>query len=111
MERLLEYLNKQRDERVKKLEAYGAALAELDAVQKKVDAFGDMGGIEGEIDELDGFIESVGSRIAMAKEHIVPTMGLNDPEGTEGVEETATTVGDQDVEGVADEIVVTCEEA
>lgn len=64
MEKLLEYLKKQRDERVKKLDAYNEAFAEFEAARNRVDAFGDMGGIEGEIGELDTYIDDVEKKIA-----------------------------------------------
>ena len=104
MEKLLEYLKKQRNERVKKLDAYNEAFAEFEAAKKRVDAFGDMGGIEGEIGELDTYICEVDAKMGV----IVTTGVIGHTEAEEAVAETNTTVGDQEAEGVVDEIVVTC---
>ena len=91
MEKLLEYLKKQREERVKKVEEYNTALDELAAAQKRVDSFGDIGDIEAEIEELDSFICQVEGKIAVCE----------DPIAEEGCEES---------DGGVDECVVTEEE-
>ena len=58
-ETLLEYLLRQRDERAAILTDYYVAKEAYEAAKEKLDSFGDVSPIEGDIAKLDGFIREV----------------------------------------------------
>lgn len=87
----LAYLEGQKAERQKKLDAYNEAKFELEAAKEKVVSFGDMSGVFQEIERLN----DLSCRI----------------EGQINEEQDGAEIEEQQEEGVADEVVVTEAEA
>lgn len=75
MEKLLNYLICQRNERAAKVNEYARACEDLEAAKKKVEAFGDMSSVLEDIKELDGYIEQVSTSIGAVEPEEVASDG------------------------------------